>query len=136
MPRTTLITWAVAAVAISTIYFRQIREERYVLCSAPGQRSIYTVDAGNSVAECVSIRGSKLDAVGSFDEIHGTTRSLLWSDDITFISEDAIIVPGLSDSHAHMLEYGKNAQLALEGTKTIEGEDKDCSQQSAILPPL
>ncbi|KAK1220743.1 hypothetical protein PQX77_016450 [Marasmius sp. AFHP31] len=54
------------------------------------------------------------------DEIRDRTRSRLWSDDITFIPEDAIIVPGLSDSHAHMLEYGKNAQLALEGTKTIE----------------
>ncbi|KAH8828114.1 amidohydrolase 3 [Flagelloscypha sp. PMI_526] len=36
-----------------------------------------------------------------------------------YVPKGAIVVPGLSDSHAHMLEYGAMAQLPLEGTRSI-----------------
>ncbi|KAE9401637.1 amidohydrolase 3 [Gymnopus androsaceus JB14] len=38
---------------------------------------------------------------------------------VRYIKPGAIVVPGLSDSHAHILEYGSTLQLPLEGTKTI-----------------
>ncbi|KAH7920922.1 amidohydrolase 3 [Leucogyrophana mollusca] len=40
---------------------------------------------------------------------------------IRYINDNSIIVPGLSDSHAHILEYGANRQLPLEGGKSIQG---------------
>ncbi|KAJ8593060.1 amidohydrolase 3 [Rhizopogon salebrosus TDB-379] len=39
---------------------------------------------------------------------------------IRYLDESSIVVPGLSDSHAHILEYGANRQLPLEGGKTVE----------------
>jgi len=39
---------------------------------------------------------------------------------VRYLEEGSVIVPGLMDSHAHILEYGANAQLPLEGAKTVE----------------
>ncbi|GAW10658.1 amidohydrolase ytcJ [Lentinula edodes] len=38
---------------------------------------------------------------------------------VRYIQPGAIVVPGLTDSHAHILEYGATLQLPLEGTKTV-----------------
>ncbi|KAG0704666.1 amidohydrolase 3, partial [Suillus ampliporus] len=47
----------------------------------------------------------------------GRRRSSL---QIRYLDKSSILVPGLSDSHAHILEYGANRQLPLGGGKTIE----------------
>jgi len=39
--------------------------------------------------------------------------------EIRMIPQGTIVVPGFSDSHAHILEYGAARQLPLEGAKTI-----------------
>ncbi|EGN99525.1 hypothetical protein SERLA73DRAFT_179580 [Serpula lacrymans var. lacrymans S7.3] len=39
---------------------------------------------------------------------------------IRYIKDGSIVLPGLSDSHAHILEYGASRQLSLEGGKTIK----------------
>ncbi|KAF7362054.1 putative amidohydrolase YtcJ [Mycena venus] len=40
---------------------------------------------------------------------------------IRYTPAGSIVVPGLSDAHAHLLEYGASRELALEGTKDIQG---------------
>jgi predicted amidohydrolase YtcJ len=39
---------------------------------------------------------------------------------VRFIPEDAIVLPGLSDSHGHIFHYGSTRQLVLEGTASLE----------------
>src|ERR1700761_9034004 len=38
----------------------------------------------------------------------------------TFLSKGHIIVPGLHDAHAHILEYGATRQLDLEGSRSVQ----------------
>ena len=40
---------------------------------------------------------------------------------VRFIPRGGIAIPGFTDSHAHILEYGAAQELALEGSKTIQG---------------
>jgi predicted amidohydrolase YtcJ len=47
----------------------------------------------------------------------GRLRSSL---QVHYLDKSSIVVPGFSDSHAHILEYGANQELPLEGAKTIE----------------
>ncbi|KAJ7434315.1 amidohydrolase family-domain-containing protein [Mycena galericulata] len=84
----------------------------YSLCSR--HANIYTVDSGNSQVECLVVNDSRIVRTGSFSEI-----KLIRDLPIRFIPKNAIVVPGLSDSHGHLLEYGASRQLALEGTVTI-----------------
>ncbi|KAF9255098.1 amidohydrolase 3 [Marasmius fiardii PR-910] len=91
----------------------------YTTCSRRS-KSIYTVDPSNSVVECVFVRGTKFVAIGDLDEVKVHRKFYPWMKNIKYIPKDSIIIPGLSDSHAHILEYGKTAQLALEGTETVD----------------
>ncbi|KZT68292.1 amidohydrolase 3 [Daedalea quercina L-15889] len=40
--------------------------------------------------------------------------------EVRYISPDHVVVPGLSDSHAHILEYGAMKIIPLEETRTVE----------------
>ncbi|KAH8107827.1 amidohydrolase family-domain-containing protein [Cristinia sonorae] len=91
----------------------------YALCSQEGLRSIYTVDSKNSRAQCLVVRGSRFEDVGFLEDIQDR-----WSKgeplDVRYIDSGSIVVPGLSDSHGHILEYGASLQIPLEGTTSIE----------------
>ncbi|KAF8070294.1 amidohydrolase family-domain-containing protein [Lyophyllum atratum] len=99
----------------------------YALCSREGNK-VYTVDAQNAQTQCIVVQGSYIVDLGSLqyvtkrwnkislDKLISRRTSL----EIRFITPGAIIVPGLSDSHAHILEYGAAQQLPLEGTSTIQ----------------
>ncbi|TDL24188.1 hypothetical protein BD410DRAFT_767359 [Rickenella mellea] len=101
----------------------------YALCSKAGA-NIYTVDGGNSKVECIVVHDSRILDTGSHDAVTERWRlnnQLLpgiepSTDSETalktiYIPENAIVVPGLSDSHAHVLEYGANRILPLDGVK-------------------
>ncbi|KAJ3539262.1 hypothetical protein NMY22_g4813 [Coprinellus aureogranulatus] len=109
------------------------RETSYAVCSADSQ-SIYTVDATKPQVQCILLRGQRIEATGSMDDINklrswygpsmitDTLQHLLRRETpIYFIPQGSVVVPGLSDSHAHILEYGEAQQLPLEGTRSIEG---------------
>ncbi|KAJ7668392.1 amidohydrolase 3 [Mycena polygramma] len=53
-----------------------------------------------------------------WEDVAGASQSEL---QIRYIPSGSIVVPGLSDAHGHLLEYGASRQLALEGTKDIQG---------------
>ncbi|THU95686.1 amidohydrolase 3 [Dendrothele bispora CBS 962.96] len=88
----------------------------YVLCSPNGTQSVYTVDINNSRKECLLVVNDQILAVGTQDFV-----KVRWHDGprIVYIPMESIVVPGLSDSHAHIMEYGENRQLPLEGTLTV-----------------
>jgi len=101
--------------------------DSYALCSREGN-SIYTVDEKNSQTQCIVVHGSYIVDTGALQDIQERWHGLslqgiippLTSLEVRYIKQGAIVLPGLSDSHAHILEYGATKQLPLEGTKTIQ----------------
>ncbi|KAJ6535556.1 amidohydrolase family-domain-containing protein [Mycena capillaripes] len=84
----------------------------YGLCSRQG--NIYTVDSSNTQVDCIVVNDSLIIHTGSI----AATKQIP-NLPILYVPKEAIIVPGLSDSHGHILEYGASRQLPLEGTATI-----------------
>ncbi|KAG1731420.1 hypothetical protein EDB19DRAFT_1738028 [Suillus lakei] len=78
----------------------------YAVCSA--NRTIYTVDSDLPNVQCIVV--------------HDT----LIADTVIIIRPDSIIVPGLTDAHAHMLHYGFKMNLNLE----------DCTSVNEVLSHL
>ncbi|KAF9652242.1 hypothetical protein BDM02DRAFT_234555 [Thelephora ganbajun] len=87
----------------------------YAVCTT-GNGTIYTVDETNPTAECISVRDSRLVAVGSRDSLDIASGAV----PVYETKPGSIIVPGLSDAHAHILEYGWKMQLVLDGSNSIE----------------
>ncbi|RDB23930.1 putative amidohydrolase YtcJ [Hypsizygus marmoreus] len=103
----------------------------YQVCSETN--SIYTVDEAQPQVECISVKGSIISDVGSLDEIENRWISLSypsipsWALRILHrrtrvfrLDRGAIVVPGLADAHAHVLEYGYMMQLPLSTTASID----------------
>lgn len=79
--------------------------------------TIYTVNADFSVAEAVAIKGNKIVAAGTTDEVQS------FIDDSTKVIdlEGKAVIPGLVDSHAHIISYGLSLdRLDLVGTGSAE----------------
>ncbi|KAJ6497886.1 amidohydrolase family-domain-containing protein [Mycena sanguinolenta] len=96
----------------------------YVLCSSEPSK-VYTVDAENSQTQCILVDSGYIAKTGTLEEVQrhwttnvtGSSRTEL---QIRYTPPGSIIVPGLSDAHGHLLEYGASRELALEGTKDIQ----------------
>ncbi|KAJ8077031.1 hypothetical protein PM082_001454 [Marasmius tenuissimus] len=101
----------------------------YALCSSEGNK-IYTVDANNLAVQCIVVQGTRIVDTGSLEQVkqrwdhsggyHSASVGNAKPLEVRYIKAGSIVVPGLSDSHAHILEYGASAELPLEGTKTIQ----------------
>lgn len=94
----------------------------YGLCSPDGNR-IYTVNEHNLRTQCIVIHEDRIADSGSLDEVKRRWARLPFLGaalTIRYIPPGAIVIPGISDSHGHILEYGDTQLLPLEGTKTIE----------------
>ncbi|KAI0768647.1 amidohydrolase family-domain-containing protein [Trametes elegans] len=91
----------------------------YALCSREGAR-IYTLDPARPRAQCLVVHQSTFTSTGSLDHVlshwHLTTPGTPF---VRFLRPGQIVVPGLSDSHSHVLEYGATKQMPLEGTATV-----------------
>ncbi|KLO18383.1 hypothetical protein SCHPADRAFT_899781 [Schizopora paradoxa] len=101
--------------------------DAYVLCSRNGP-AIYTVDEQNRKVSCLAVNESRIFDTGDLDSIQSNWLSRRVSTDsnasgfpleVRYIPEGAIILPGMSDSHGHTLEYGASRQLPLEGAKDV-----------------
>lgn len=40
---------------------------------------------------------------------------------VRYIPEGSIVIPGMSDSHCHILEYGASRQIRMAEAKTVNG---------------
>ncbi|KAJ4468274.1 amidohydrolase family-domain-containing protein [Lentinula aciculospora] len=103
-------------------------DSTYVICSPDGTEKIYTVDNTNSHVQCMLINNAVITHTGSLGYVQqqwqdSANESILkifrTSPPVRYIQPGAIVVPGLSDSHAHILEYGATLQLPLEGTMSV-----------------
>lgn len=77
---------------------------------------IYTLDPHKPEAECLILRGGVVEATGSAaDASSRYGRSLEWLD-----LRPAVILPGLTDSHIHLVEWALGLALPdLAGTTTM-----------------
>ncbi|KAI0045278.1 hypothetical protein FA95DRAFT_1583421 [Auriscalpium vulgare] len=93
----------------------------YALCSRSGAH-IYTVDPTNPVVQCIVVQGDTRrwnSSVSNFelDANRAHPRPRL---ETRFIKSGSIVVPGMSDSHAHMLEYGASKMIPLESAPSAK----------------
>ncbi|KAJ3841739.1 amidohydrolase family-domain-containing protein [Lentinula raphanica] len=99
----------------------------YALCSHNTTKpKIYTVDAVDSVTECILVSGTSVVDSGSLDgmidrAISGglvSSRTQLLGK-VHRIPAEAIVVPSFTDSHVHSLEYGFHRLLPLDDAESI-----------------
>jgi len=78
---------------------------------------IHTLDPEQPEAECIVLRGGRVEATGSVDDaLSRFGRSLEWLD-----LRPAVILPGLTDSHIHLVEWALGlAQPDLAGATSME----------------
>ncbi|KAH7337232.1 amidohydrolase family-domain-containing protein [Rhizoctonia solani] len=108
--------------------------QAYALCSAHGERNIWTVSDGDARVQCMVIDGKLIADTGSIDEIRGR-----WGDRATtgpvigapaasrksglkfiYLEKGQAAYPGFHDAHAHVLQWGWASQLPLRGSQTIQ----------------
>ncbi|KAN0134017.1 Amidohydrolase family domain containing protein [Lactarius tabidus] len=140
-PRTHLLTrllYASSAILSILCLAYVSRRERtplpdaYALCSRSGSH-IYTVDPDYPRAQCMVVQGSYIVDVGTMDEVHRRWESSILAIEAAikrahpkprlvtrFIESGSIVVPGISDSHAHMLEYGASRLIPLESARSAK----------------
>lgn len=77
---------------------------------------VITLDAGSSEVQAVAIKGSRVMAVGTTDEIAGLAGANSRVIDV----EGRAVIPGIIDAHAHMEREGlKSIRPSLTGAKSI-----------------
>jgi predicted amidohydrolase YtcJ len=111
---TLLVVSLVLAYTLHRLYFDG---KHCVICSETG---IYTPTSKRDhivVAQCMLVKDDKVIAIGSRDSVRSQAH---WWSTIKYTPKNAIVVPGLADSHAHILEYGYKMQLVLDGARSIE----------------
>ena len=104
------------AIAITAITFMTIVSHKQNADLLIINANIYTVDADNSKAEAIAIRGSRIVAVGSTQDIQNRYTSQKAID-----AKGKTIVPGLIDAHAHMMGLGQSlTELNFYGTTSSQ----------------
>ncbi|QRW06260.1 amidohydrolase family protein [Ceratobasidium sp. AG-Ba] len=108
--------------------------EAYALCSAHGEKNVWTVNEGPPRAECLVVSGKFIADVGSVDDIRrrwgdrATTGPVIGAPEISrksglrfiFLQPGQAVYPGFQDAHAHVLQWGWAMQLPLRGSQSIE----------------
>ncbi|KAF9219325.1 hypothetical protein BS17DRAFT_789499 [Gyrodon lividus] len=130
-------SWVLLAslLALGTIFVRSSRPlEDYAVCSVDSK--IYTVDAAYPNVQCIVVKDTIIADVGDLADVNARWRKwhtaqnftgpkLPWPLDfwqpslsVSFVEPKSIIVPGLTDAHAHVLQYGAAMNLDLTGCKS------------------
>ncbi|KZT04626.1 uncharacterized protein LAESUDRAFT_727798 [Laetiporus sulphureus 93-53] len=133
--RTSRLCLLIVSVALSLYFFVQRPSSddlpgSYAVCS-PSGAYIYTADDTNTRVQCLVVHRSHFVDTGSLDDVRRrwseATRQSKRSDnalprqlEIRYIKPGQVVLPGLSDSHAHILEYGAMKQMPMEDARTVE----------------
>ncbi|KAJ3503012.1 hypothetical protein NLJ89_g8625 [Agrocybe chaxingu] len=129
-PRRWIFSTFLSAVALWAL---KNRSSSYILCSQT--KNIYTVDEFNPKVECISVKGSRIVDVGDYADIEQQSDSFnfiskfvpswmianaLTRPKVFEVSPGAVVVPGLADAHAHVIENGYMMQLPLMGFRSVQ----------------
>ncbi|KAF5376300.1 hypothetical protein D9615_008482 [Tricholomella constricta] len=118
--KVTLILSAIVFVSALSLYTRPAAHAGlgYALCAPGNRKAIYTVDAGNSQVQCLVVRGARIFDTGDLEDV-----KVRWNGpdlDVKYLQENEVVVPGMSDSHCHILEYGASQLVALQDGKSVK----------------
>ncbi|KIP09425.1 hypothetical protein PHLGIDRAFT_102850 [Phlebiopsis gigantea 11061_1 CR5-6] len=108
--------------------------ESYGLCTTDAGK-IYTVDENKPTVECIVVRKDEVLATGTQSDI--LAQWDLYQDEVVrkFYGGEpkakkplhiyqtppgSIVVPGLADAHAHLIQYGFKVQLALDTAESLD----------------
>ncbi|KIY47011.1 hypothetical protein FISHEDRAFT_46144 [Fistulina hepatica ATCC 64428] len=90
----------------------------YAVCSNPFDgNNIYTVDLSNSRVQCILIRDNIIADTGDFGLLEFSNKEV----PVHILPQGSIVMPGISESHAHTLSYGLFRQIPLEEGGNIPG---------------
>ncbi|THH07934.1 hypothetical protein EW145_g3049 [Phellinidium pouzarii] len=104
----------------------------YALCSREG--NIYTVDDINTRTECIVVHHSQILSVGTLDEtrkrfgdaektgpVANALRLRAFKNGLKFyfVEPGHIVVPGLADAHAHLIEQGFKRNLEVDHCSSV-----------------
>ncbi|KAG5641829.1 hypothetical protein DXG03_004132 [Asterophora parasitica] len=121
-PRVTLTLFLFALFSAGALYLRYSyfvsKKEAYAVCSRGDRKGIYTVDANNSQVECMVVRGVRVQDTGSLSDVRARWNGPLL--DVKYLQENEIVIPGISDSHCHILEYGGSQTIDLVAGRTMK----------------
>jgi len=91
---------------------------------------IYTLDADRPAVDCVVVRDGVVAMAGTVDEASSFGGSLEWLD-----VRPAVVLPGLTDSHIHLIEWASGlAQPDLAGATGMKDVLARVSRVSATSP--
>ncbi|KAF9450920.1 hypothetical protein P691DRAFT_773575 [Macrolepiota fuliginosa MF-IS2] len=118
-----LLTTTITALAVYV--FHDLLTE-YTLCSPTGR--VYTVDEAQPEVQCISIRNDRILRVGAHSDVTTITVNVpvlkrsffVKRPRVSYVGSADIIVPGLTDAHAHVIENGWMLQLPLMGSISIQ----------------
>ncbi|GJJ06290.1 hypothetical protein Clacol_000481 [Clathrus columnatus] len=89
----------------------------YILCSP--DKKIYTVDPHRNVTDCILVHEKFIMGVGSLHDVKKTWKQHSNKNIVVrYAKRGSIIIPGMIDSHGHILEHGKKLKLDLDGLTT------------------
>ncbi|KAF9529284.1 amidohydrolase family-domain-containing protein [Crepidotus variabilis] len=91
--------------------------DNYILCTE-NSVGIYTVDNLNTRTQCILVDGAYIRGSGTLGNL--SSQGLASGREVRYLEPGVIVIPGISDSHGHILEYGGTQQLLLQGAKTIQ----------------
>ncbi|KXN84714.1 Putative amidohydrolase YtcJ [Leucoagaricus sp. SymC.cos] len=132
-----LLTFGAAALAVHS-FWPSFSE--YTLCSRNGQ--IYTVNDAQPLTQCITVQDSRISRVGSYEDVALISIRVpflgrafkIRRPTVLFVDVPHIIVPGLADAHAHVLENGWMMQLPLAGSASVQGIFVDNAMDLIPLP--
>ena len=92
---------------------------------------IHTLDPGRRRAGCLAVRGSRILALGSRSEVESATGAgVEWLD-----LRPAIVVPGFTDSHVHLVEWALGSEKPdLSGLASMEQALERVQQEVSARP--
>ncbi|KAI0341229.1 hypothetical protein BDW22DRAFT_1359484 [Trametopsis cervina] len=108
--------------------------QSYAVCGQ-SPNSIYTVDDTKPNVDCILVHQDEVRVTGNTSEIHrywgeyqsevikrfyGNEPKARKPLSMYHLKPGSIIVPGLTDSHAHLIEYGFKMQLPLDNASSLE----------------
>lgn len=95
--------------------------------------NIYTLDPANPKAEAVFVRNGRVWQVGTNRDIQ-TLDGAKQAEALDL--KGATLIPGLTDSHTHLLWWGKTLrQVNLVGVDSLEGMVEKVRERAIITPP-
>ncbi|MBI2430287.1 MAG: amidohydrolase [Ignavibacteriales bacterium] len=125
------LVYITLAVVLSAWTFISIVSQKQSVDLLLINATVYTVDEENPVAEAIAVRGSRIVAVGSTQDIQNQYTSQNIID-----ARGKTIIPGLIDAHAHVLGLGEAlTELNLIGTQSTQHIAKIVAEKVKQVKP-